>query len=265
MYSYEDRKKAVALYIKYDLCCAETVRVLGYPGHKTLMQWYREYIQTCDLKKASKRKPKYTEEQKSKSLEHYLEHGRCIARTARALGYPSRQRLQDWVDEAFPNRTKRCISGNSLVKHDQTQKEQAAIDLCVRTCPASEIASNYGVTRETLYKWRGHLFDEGGMATMPKKQKSEKPSESEKSISDLLAEKAILEKQVTKLERDVSRLQLERDVLEKMDEVLKKGPGISLHIMTNREKAVVIDALRSNYRLKELLSLLRMAKSSYCY
>ena len=265
MYSYEERTKAVQLYIKYDHSISSVRHELGYPSKTMLRRWYRENNQTSDLKKASKRKPKYTEEQKSKSLEHYLEHGRCIARTARALGYPSRQRLQNWVDEAFPNRTKRCISGNSLVKYDQTQKEQAAIDLCLQTCPASEIACNYGVTRETLYKWRGHLYDEGGMATMPKKQKTEKPSESEKSISDLLSEKAMLEKQVTKLERDVSRLRLERDVLEKVDEVLKKGPGISLHTMTNREKAVVIDALRSKYRLKELLSLLHMAKSSYCY
>lgn len=69
-------------------------------------------------------------------------------------------------------------------------------------------------------------------------------SENDKSIRDLLSEKAALEKQVAELERDVYRLQMERDVLEKVGEVLKKGPGISLKEMTNREKAMVIDALR---------------------
>jgi len=33
----------------------------------------------------------------------------------------------------------------------------------------------------------------------------------------------------------------------------------------NREKAVVIDALRDKYRLKDLLKSLNMAKSSYSY
>ncbi len=32
MYSYEDRIKAVMLYIKYDLCTADTIRELGYPN-----------------------------------------------------------------------------------------------------------------------------------------------------------------------------------------------------------------------------------------
>jgi len=36
-------------------------------------------------------------------------------------------------------------------------------------------------------------------------------------------------------------------------------------MLSNSEKATVIDALRDRYSLKELLSVFRMAKSSYCY
>jgi len=39
MYSYEDRIKAVTLYIKYDLSTADTVRELGYPSRKMLVRW----------------------------------------------------------------------------------------------------------------------------------------------------------------------------------------------------------------------------------
>ena len=53
--------------------------------------------------------------------------------------------------------------------------------------------------------------------------------------------------------------------LEKAAEILKKDQGVSLKALTNREKTVVIDALRGRYKLKELLSVLHMAKSSYCY
>lgn len=35
MYSYEDRIKAVQLYIKYDRNAAATVQKLGYPSRKT--------------------------------------------------------------------------------------------------------------------------------------------------------------------------------------------------------------------------------------
>lgn len=53
MYSYEDRIKAVELYIKYDLCAADTVRELGYPNRKMLVRWYKEYQETGDLHKNS--------------------------------------------------------------------------------------------------------------------------------------------------------------------------------------------------------------------
>src|SRR5450756_2692729 len=75
----------------------------------------------------------------------------------------------------------------------------------------------------------------------------------------------IMAKKRKDLEKDVYRLQLERDILEKAGEVLKKDRGIHLETLTNRDKAVVIDALRDKYRLKELLKALNMAKSNYCY
>ncbi len=57
-------------------------------------------------------------------------------------------------------------------------------------------------------------------------------------------------------------LQMEYDILEKTVEIIKKDPGISLN---NREKAMVIDALREKYRLNFLLEALCISKSSYCY
>ncbi len=49
MYSYQDRIKAVKLYIKYDLSPSTTVRELGYPTRRMLVKWYKEYQETNDL------------------------------------------------------------------------------------------------------------------------------------------------------------------------------------------------------------------------
>ena len=91
------------------------------------------------------------------------------------------------------------------------------------------------------------------------------PSAEDKSVDELLREKAELEAKVKRLESDVHKLQLERDILEKAGEILKKEKGISLDKLTNREKVYLIDALRKKYKLKELLPALMISKSSYCY
>ncbi len=49
MYSYEDRLRAVMLYIKYDCCNANTIRELGYPSRKMLSHWYKEYTKLGEL------------------------------------------------------------------------------------------------------------------------------------------------------------------------------------------------------------------------
>ena len=43
MYSYEDRIRAVKLYLKLGRQIAATRRQLGYPTKNSLLSWYREY------------------------------------------------------------------------------------------------------------------------------------------------------------------------------------------------------------------------------
>jgi transposase-like protein len=49
MYSYEDRIRAVELYIKLGKRVRPTIRQLGYPTKNALKGWYREYEQRLDL------------------------------------------------------------------------------------------------------------------------------------------------------------------------------------------------------------------------
>ena len=45
----------------------------------------------------------------------------------------------------------------------------------------------------------------------------------------------------------------------------KKDQGIDLNKLSNREKTTVVDALKTTYKLKDLLELLKLSKSSYYY
>ena len=78
-------------------------------------------------------------------------------------------------------------------------------------------------------------------------------------------EHAALEQQVESLRRDIRQLQLEYDLLKKANELLKKGLGVDLQLLSNREKTLLVDALRGAYELSELLVELGFARSSYFY
>ena len=50
MYSYEERIRAVKLYIKLGKRLRATIRHLGYPTKNTLIGWVREYEQDRELR-----------------------------------------------------------------------------------------------------------------------------------------------------------------------------------------------------------------------
>ncbi|MGB7605442.1 MAG: transposase [Lutisporaceae bacterium] len=228
MFSYEERIKAVKLLLQYDKSYATVIRELGYPSKRALTNWYEEYIKNGDLHKDFIKKPKYSDEDRRKAVDYYLEHGRCVSRTVKALGYPSRPELDKWINELNPEKKHHCRSGGSLVKYTHEQKEQAVISLCSRSKPAKQVATEIGVTREVLYNWKRQLLSKGYDRPMPKKLKTLKNSgdtECEVKSTDLLAEKIRLEKEVNELQKEIYRLQLERDILETAAEVIKKRPG----------------------------------------
>ncbi len=79
MFSYEDRFRAVQLYIKLDKRIGLTIRQLGYPTKNALLSWHREYEQRLDLPARYVRQPRYSQVHKELAVRHYLDHGRSIA------------------------------------------------------------------------------------------------------------------------------------------------------------------------------------------
>ena len=64
MYSFEEKMRAVALYIKYYHKAAPVIWELGYPDRHMLVKWYKQYEATGTLTKRVEGKQKFTEQQK---------------------------------------------------------------------------------------------------------------------------------------------------------------------------------------------------------
>jgi putative transposase len=88
------------------------------------------------------------------------------------------------------------------------------------------------------------------------------PREEDKPLPD---DRDALLSEIETLKSQIKRLKLEKDILEGTVEIVKKDQGVDPKSLTNKEKAVLADALRNEYPLKELLGCLGMARSSYFY
>jgi len=68
MYSYEDRLRAVRLYIRLGKRVRLTIRQLGYPTKNALKSWHREYEQSLEVPAGYARQPKFSQAQKEQAV-----------------------------------------------------------------------------------------------------------------------------------------------------------------------------------------------------
>ncbi|MBB4867400.1 transposase-like protein, partial [Pseudomonas nitritireducens] len=173
MYSYEDRQRAVRLYIKLGKRVGLTIRQLGYPTKNALKAWYREFEQPQGLSAKYTRQPKYTNAHKEQAIQHYLDHGRCLSVTIKALGFPSRALLAGWLRDAYPAEHPRV--GQAHEAMSPQAKQSAVMALCLRQSSAQVVAQELGVSRPSLYNWRNQLLSNEVLASM-KPQQNPSPS-----------------------------------------------------------------------------------------
>jgi len=254
MYSYSDRLRAIKLYIQYGKSAAATVRVLGYPSKKQLRRWYRGYAASGQVPPRKKRKSKYTAAARRRAVEQYFLMGKCLARTVRELGYPSIESLRTWLNGESPAVPTRRHNLTVPADRSGAERKRAVIDLCTRQTSAAEVANKFGVTRQALYKWRNQLLDANTGITM-KRQRN-------RTTDD---DRDALRAEVEALEKRVHELQLEYDILSKANELVKKDEGVDPRALSNREKTLLVDALKDPYPLATLLTALDLPRSSYYY
>lgn len=171
MYSYEDRIRAVELYIKLGKRPGATIRQLGYPTKSSLKSWHREYERSLDLSRGYVRsKPKYSQSQKEQAVEHYLGHGCCIAATIKALGYQGRDSLRAWIRELHPEAHTHVVSRSAGSARPPAVKKAAIVSLCMRQNSAQAVAQELGVCRPTLYDWKNQLLGPEIPASMKRRR-----------------------------------------------------------------------------------------------
>lgn len=171
-----------------------------------LRRWYKEYLENGFVHTNYRKKSKFTEGPKDKAVSHCFNHGKCYARTIRMVGYPNRSTLREWCNEVSPSARK--VRENNI-NYTRDQKEKAVLSLLQREEPAEKLANKIGVERETLYKWKNQLVGKESPCKM-------------KPVDGKTADQNILKDDIYLLEKQISQLQLEKNLLEIAVSKLKK-------------------------------------------
>lgn len=203
----------------------------------------------------------YSNYQRERALQLY-DQCKSVSKVVQKLGYPTRQRLYDWIAERnSPPKSKiarkRFNNTPDHPRHPPLQLKLETIHRCFELGESVQLVSEeIGYSRSSIYIWRKKYILKGVAALMnydddPRGELSEGEQSSSKEI-DLL-------------KSQIQDMQLEIDILRETLDVLKKDPGADMTALRNREKAVIIGALKNKYSLPVLLQKLNLSRSSYYY
>ena len=188
---------------------------------------------------------------------------RSVTTTIQLLGCPTRRTLYTWIANEGAIKPKRkpleLVNTADHPRNSPVQVKMDAIHCCFELGGSiKSVSEDIGYARASIYSWRKKYLHGDVPALM--NCKNIKPntltegSSSRSSIPELM-----------QLQDQIRNMQMEIDILKETINVLKKDPGIDQTALKNREKAVIIDALKNKYSLPDLLKRLELPKSSYYY
>ena len=252
MYSQEQREKAVLLFIETGFSYSSVKAGLGYPSRWSLDRWYADYLEKGHVKEKREHWEKYTDEEKRAAVDKYFELDRHLSNTVKELGYPSRSLLSQWVDELAPGMRKKTKPHG---KHDDQRRAEVVIGAYADGGgTVSDAIAEAGIDKVTFYNWRTKLLGKDAQKVVDDLEKTDLPDD----VGEL-------QEMIEAQRRELRRLKLETAVWQGAAELVKKDPGVDPRNLTNREKAILVGALRDEFGLKELLEAVGLAKSSYYY
>ena len=191
----------------------------------------------------------YSKEQVFKALDTY-EETKSVSKTVEILGYPCFKVMYLWIKK-YPDHAPTGIKRS--FKHASSEIKKNAVSRClIRGESVESVSEDIGYSTSAIRAWMEKYRKKGIPLPMKKADtKDKKDTGSTESIEELKAQ--------------ILDMQMDIDILKETINVIKKDPGVNLEHLKNREKAVVIDALRNKYTLPELFRKLSIPRSSYYY
>ena len=185
-----------------------------------------------------------------------------VTETIRVLGYPTRRALYTWIEnEGMPKSPRKEAIHANTAEHPRNPSLEVKMDALRRCFELGEsiksVSEEIGYTRASIYAWRKKYL-RGGTAAL-KNDKNIPPDTLKEGNTPAPAN------EIGQLYAQMQDMQMEIDILKETINVLKKDPGIDQSALKNREKAVIVDALKNKYPLPFLLKRLSLSKSSYYY
>ncbi len=185
---------------------------------------------------------------KAKALKKLGECGGSCIKAARELGVVSPKTLRRWRDERARPPRKRYA-------HLTLSQKRKIADLVEQGEAVAALAERFGVSVTTVYNIRNEFRSKGGSSFMDMREGIDAPR------SDI----ADMPDDIDELKRRCAELELDNAVLAQTIEILKKDPGVDPSELSNREKTMVIDALKGSFPAADLRRRLGIARSSYYY
>lgn len=161
----------------------------------------------------------YSEELKIKAVEEYLSEKGSYAEIAAKYGLRSTKQLRNWVKVYNSGRTfERKMSGGSQMKQgrETTQEERIAIAKdCIETGGNyGETAIKHNVSYQQVYQWTKKYKEYGEAGLEDRRGKRMKDQVPRSREEELEIENA-------KLRRELYLARMERDLLKKLDEIVR--------------------------------------------
>lgn len=192
---------------------------------------------------------RYTKNQMIAALALYNATG--SAKTViNTLGYPSNPMLYHWIKK-YPE----YLSKPHVRHYKQATaelKEQAIRRCIIDREPIRLVAEDIGYTYSVVYRWLRSYRERETLSIM---KRNREPAPSDLQSIDNIED----------LKEKILDMQMEIDILKETINVLKKGRGVDQTSLRNREKAVIIGALKNKYSLPKLCLKLEIFRSSYYY
>lgn len=251
MYDLKTVKRTLKQLKELEYQFEKTSKITGIKT-RTIRDWYNKekagFVFTGKRKKCAK-KGKWKTEQMNQVLDYYFNHGESITKAIKKFGYPSNSTLKYWVYKDKRYKRKRKLNTKTPVLYNGEDKIKIISSFASRDSSGENKAKEYNICRTTIYSWQKKLT--GDKIMNSKKDK-------DKSKEDLIEEIKILKQEHLKLE-------MENKVLNKANEILKKEIGANYSSLTKKEKVLIVSALKDKYKIKELLEIVNLKKSTYFY